>query len=86
MSESMALLLYHIIGFGVRFFLVFLSAMFALVAYIAFQGMIVSDEKEVQLSLLNTAIRNALFFAVCVSLAAMIPGKDWFLTLVGGAR
>lgn len=85
MSESTALLLYHI-AFGVRIFLVFLSAMFAFVACVAFQGMIVSEEKEVQLSLLNTAIRNALFFAVCVSLAAMIPGKDWFLTLVGGAQ
>ncbi len=78
MSETTALLLYHI-TFGVRILLVFLSAMFAFVAAIAFRGMVASEVPE--LSLLNTAIRNALCFAVCVSLAAMIPGKDWFLML-----
>ncbi len=85
MSESTALLLYQI-AFGVKTFLILFSIMFAFVAVTSFQGMIVAEKTDVQLSLLNTAIRNALFFAVCVSLAAMIPGKDWFLTLVGGAQ
>lgn len=82
MSETTALLLYHI-AFGVRIFLVFLSAMFAFVAATAFQSAVAAEKTE--MSLLNTAIRNALCFAVCVSLAAMVPGKAWFLALAGGA-
>ena len=85
MSESTALLLYQI-AIGVRTFLILFSVLFAFVAYVAFQGMIGSEEQEVQLSLLNTAIRNALLFAVSVSLAVMIPDKEWFLALAGGAR
>lgn len=85
MSESTALLLYQI-AIGVRTFILLLSVVFFFVAAIAFQGMVSAEKTDVQLSLLNTAIRNALFFAVCVSLAVMIPDKDWFLTLVGGAQ
>ena len=85
MSESTALLLYQI-AIGVRTFLILLSVLFAIVAAIAFQGMVAAEEKDVQMSLLNTTIRNVFLFSVSVSLAVMIPGKDWFLTLVGGAQ
>lgn len=85
MSESTALLLYQI-AFGVKTFLGLLSIMFFFVAATGFQGMISAEKTDVQMSLLNKAIRNALFFAVSVSLAVMIPGRDWFLTLSGGAQ
>lgn len=85
MSESTALLLYQI-AIGVRTFLILLSVMFAFVAAIFFQDTIEAEKTDIQMSLLNTAVRNALFFAVSLSLAVMIPGKDWFLTLVGGAQ
>lgn len=83
MSESTVLLLYQI-ATGVRAFVLFLSVLFFFVALNAFQDMVSAEKTDVQMS--NTAIRNALLFAVCVSLAVMIPGKDWFLTLVGGAQ
>lgn len=83
MSESTALLLYQI-ATGVRVFVLFLSVLFFFVALNAFQGMVSAEKTDVQM--IKTAIRNALLFAVCVSLAVMIPGKDWFLTLVGGAQ
>ena len=85
MSESTALLLYQI-AIGVQTFIFLLSVVFFFVAVVAFQGMMSAERTNVQQSLLDKAIRNALFFAVSVSLAVMIPGKDWFLTLVGGAQ
>lgn len=85
MSESTALLLGQV-ALGVRVFLCVFAGLFGFVAIFAFIGLGSDEEKEVQLSLLNTAIRNTVSFAICISLATMIPGKDWFLTLVGGAQ
>lgn len=85
MSESAALLLYHVAN-GVRVFFVILATFSGFIVWTSIEGMAGDIDNDAKLSLLHTCVRNVLITAVLIGLSVAIPDKAWFLALAGGAQ
>ncbi len=85
MSESTALLLYHLAN-GVRVFCVILATFSGFIVWTSLEGMAGDIDNDTKLSLLNTCVRNVLIAAALIGLSVAIPDKAWFLALAGGAQ
>ena len=84
MSESTALLLYHLAN-GVRVFFVILATFSGFIVWTSLEWMLGDIDNDTKLSLLNTCVRNVLIAAALIGLSVAIPDKAWFLSLIGGA-
>lgn len=85
MSESAALLLYHLAN-GVRIFFLILATFSVFIVWISLGGMVGDIDNDTKLSLLNTCVRNVLIAAALIGLSVAIPDKAWFLAFAGGAQ
>lgn len=85
MSESTALLLYHLAD-GVRVFFVILATFSGFIVWASLEWMLGDIVNDTKLSLLHTCVRNVLIAAALIGLSVAIPDRAWFLALAGGAQ
>lgn len=85
MSESTALLLYHLADW-VRVFFVILATFSGFIVLASLEWMLGDIDNDTKLSLLHTCVRNVLIAAALIGLSVAIPDRAWFLALAGGAQ